>query len=291
VGSTYDATNLTGVTALGLLEAYNDTKDSAYLDAAIGAADFIMAHLGAGATSTQYHTRATAPDIVFLHRLSEVTGDPQYSQRAVDEWINIKGTFPTAGALDTLFRMINRRSAWDMAFFLEAAYMSGDMTWADEAAAILTDTEDDFYYGDTWWYALNVAGAIRALVGCGYYGQYYDEVNDFLYQLIALSDGDTGVGGYVQDTAYAVLAFQAVGGAARRYGNDMGRWLAAQQQENGGWLENGLEYSEIDGEALRALASTIGTDVTLDGFEPGCDLNSSWRREASGQAAIPFNGE
>jgi hypothetical protein len=292
VGSTYNATNLTGVTALGLLEAYNDTKDTAYLDAAIGAADFIMTHLGIGATGTVYWPRATAPDIVFLHRLGQVTGDATYSNRAVQEWQHLTSSYPSAGDLDALFRAINRRSAWDIAFFLEAAYMSGDMTWADEAAAILANTQDDFYYGDTWWYALNVAGAIRALVGCGYYGQYYTQVNHFLYELIALSDGDTGVGGYVQDTAYAVLAFQTVGGAARRYGNDLGRWLASQQQENGGWVEPDLyEYPEADGEALRALASTIGTDVTLDGFEPGCNLNSSWRREVSGQAAIPFNGE
>lgn len=42
VGSTYNATNLTGVTALGLLEAYQDTKDTAYLDAATDVADFIQ---------------------------------------------------------------------------------------------------------------------------------------------------------------------------------------------------------------------------------------------------------
>ena len=71
VGSTYNATNLTGVTALGLLEAYNDTHDDAYLTAAVDAADFIMTHLGAGATGTQHHTRATAPDVVFLGYLPE----------------------------------------------------------------------------------------------------------------------------------------------------------------------------------------------------------------------------
>lgn len=291
VGNTYNATNLTGVTAIGLLEAYNDTKDPAYLDAAIGAANFIMTHLGVGATGAQYHARATAPDIIFLHRLGQITGDSQYVDRATMEWNNIAATYPTASSLDALFRALNRPSTWDIAFFLEAASMSGDSTWANDAAAILANTGDDFYYGDTWWYALNVAGSIRALVGCGYYSQYYTQVNHFLYELIALSDGDEGVGGYIQDTAYAVLAFQTVGGAARRYGNDLGRWLATQQLENGGWLEAGYEYAEVDGEALRALASTIGTDVTLDGFEPGCDLNSSWRREVTGQMAIPFSEE
>jgi hypothetical protein len=81
-GQVGNATNLTGVTALGLLEAYNDTKETAYLDSAVEAAGFIMAHLGADATDTKYHARTTAPDIVFLHKLGEVTGDGQYSTRA-----------------------------------------------------------------------------------------------------------------------------------------------------------------------------------------------------------------
>ncbi|MFW9817913.1 MAG: hypothetical protein ACFFEW_18535, partial [Candidatus Thorarchaeota archaeon] len=130
VGSTYNATNLTGVTALGLLEAYNDTNDAGYLDAAISAANFIQVHLGAGATGTQYYVRTTAPDVVFLHRLGQVTGDPSYSSRAILEWNNIKTEYPSAASLDALFRSINRRSAWDIAFFLEAAYLSGDSTWA-----------------------------------------------------------------------------------------------------------------------------------------------------------------
>lgn len=293
VGSTSNATNLTGVTALGLLEAYRDVKDPAYLDAAIDAAGFIMAHLGAGADpGPQHHARTTAPDIIFLHLLSEVTGDIAYADRAILEWNNIAATYPTAGDLDALFRAINRRSAWDMAFFLEAAHLSGDTTWADDAAAILANISDTFYYGtDTWWYALNVAGAIRSLVSCGYYAEYPDEVILLLNELISLCDDEIGVGGYIQDTAYAVLAFNTVGGAARSYANDLGRWLASQQEENGGWLEDVDEYPEIDGEAVRALSSTIGSNVTLDGFEPGKLMNSSWRRAIPDKAALPFNGE
>ncbi len=294
VGSTYNATNLTGVTALGLLEAYRDTKDPAYLNAAIGAAGFIQAHLGTGATGTKYHVRTTAPDVVFLHRLSQVTGDSSYATRATLEWQNLTTFWPTADDLDDLFHTLGRRSAWDIAFFLEAAYLSSDTAWADQAAAILANTDDTFYYGtDTWWYALNVSGAIRALVGCGYGGTYYESVVYLLGELIGLADDENGVGGYVQDTAYAVMAFSTVGGAGRQYANDLGRWLARQQDTSGGWTEpDGYEYPEAEGEALRALASTIGTNVTLDGFQPGATMNSSWRRAAApGQAAVPFNSE
>jgi hypothetical protein len=292
VGSTGNATNLTGVTALGLLEAFRDVKDSAYLDAAVGAAGFIQAHLGAGATGTQYHVRTTAPDVVFLHQMGEVTGDPAYTARAELEWENLTSFWPTAGDLDTLFRGISRPSTWDIAFFLEAAYLSGDTDWADDAAAILADVNDSFYYDiSTFWYPLNVAASIRALVGCGYYTQYSDAVISLLGELIGLSDEENGVGGGVQDTAYAVMAFNTVGGAARKFGNSLGRWLAQQQQDNGGWLEGGYEYPEIDGEALRALAATIGSNITLDGFEKGLVMNSSWRRVYNNAGgAKPFNG-
>jgi hypothetical protein len=294
VGNTDNATNLTGVTALGLLEAYRDVKDPAYLDAAITAAEFIQMHLGAHATGTKYHVRTTAPDIVFLHRLSQVTGDPSYAARATLEWNNITATYTTASDLDALFHAINRRSAWDMAFYLEAAHLSGDTTWADQAAAILGNTSDSFYYGpDTWWYALNVAGSIRALIGCGYTDEYYVNLLKLYGWLISVSDDENGVGGYVQDTAYAVLAFHTVGGPAHKYANDLGRWLAGQQEAVGGWTEpDGYQYPEANGEAIRALASTIGTNVTLDGFEPGATMNSSWRRAAApAQPAIPFNGQ
>jgi hypothetical protein len=56
------------------------------------------------------------------------------------------------------------------------------------------------------------------------------------------------------------------------------------------WVEDGLEYPEVDGAAVRALPSTIGTDVTLDGFQQGTAAKSSWIREVAGERAIPFNG-
>ncbi len=56
VGSTYNATNLTGATALGLLEAYNDTKDEAYLDAAKDAAQLYHGRTWEQAQPHSHHT-------------------------------------------------------------------------------------------------------------------------------------------------------------------------------------------------------------------------------------------
>jgi hypothetical protein len=104
-------------------------------------------------------------------------------------------------------------------------------------------------------------------------------------------DDDNGVGGYVQDTAYAILALNSVGGAARAYANSLGRWLASKADASGGWTEpDGEEYPESDGEALRALACTIGSNITIDGFEPGAAKSSSWRKPAAAMTAKPFDG-
>jgi len=292
VGSTYNATNLTGATALGLIEAFRDIKDPIYLNASMAAAEFIQTHLGAGATGIQHHVRTTAADVVFLHRLSEVTGDQAYADRAVLEWNNLKSFWPNAADLDALFRAINRRSAWDIAFFLEAAYLSGDMVWADDAAAILSDISDTFYYGtDTWWYALNLSASVRALVGCGYFQLYPDNIADLLYSLIPLIDDVNGVGGWIQDAAYAVMALNTVGGAARGYANTLAKWLAQNQEADGGWLEEGYEYPEVNGEAVRALSATIGTNITLDGFEPGILKKSAFNRADASMKAEPFQGD
>ena len=290
VGDSYNATNLTGVTALGLLEAFNDTKRKPYLMSAIDAADFIMAHLGAGATGTQYAVRTTAPDIIFLHKLSEITGDANYAARALLEWENITIFWPDAASLDTLFRSLNRPSTWDIAFYMEAAFLSGDSDWAAGAAAILADTSDPFYYNSaSGWYALNLAASLRALVGCRYYAQYPDAVMALLGSLLPLVDRANGVGGYAQDTAYAILALNSVGGAARAYANSLGRWLARNANASGGWTEtDGNEYPEVDGEAVRALASTIGSNIALDGFEPGRAKSSSWRRAHASLKVMPF---
>jgi hypothetical protein len=290
VGSSYNATNLTGITALGLIEAYKDTKSEVFLDASVKAAEFIMSHLGVGATEKPpYHVRTTAPDIVFLHRLTQVTGDSSYSERAVLEWENIKNTYPTAGSLDSLFRATNRPSTWDIAFFLEAAYLSGDYEWSNDAAAILADTEDSFYYNlSSGWYALNVAGSIRALTESGYLDEYSDEVVYLLEELSSLSSEDAGISGWVQDTAYGVLAFRAVGGIGHQYANNLARWLASQQEENGGWLEGGYEYPEINGEITRALSSTIGKNIVLEGWKAKKNYKSTWKKGNKAEIIEPF---
>ena len=253
-----------------------------------------MIHLGSHATGLLHYPRLTAPDVVFLHRLSQLTGDPVYSGRATLEWENILVSYPHAVDLDNRFRAINRPSTWDIAFFLEAAYLSNDIEWANDAAEILASTSDDFYYGETGWYALNVGASIRALVDCGYAQDYHGAVVYLLDELVGLSDKDNGIDGWIQDTAYGVLAFRSVGGAGHQYANELARWIARNQDQSGGWIEDGDEYPEIDGEAVRALASTIGKNVAVQGWDIRKNIKSSWRKtvkEGEGKIVKPFDVE
>lgn len=136
-----------------------------------------------------------------------------------------------------------------------------------------------FYYGtDNAWLVLNLAARVRAPANTGSGETYYESVMSMLSDLIGMIDADGSMGGWVQDTAYAMLAFSSVGGAARSYANDLGRRLAThpgRRRRAAGWRL--YEYPEVDGEALRALASTIGTNYTLDGFAPGKAGASSWK--------------
>ncbi|MGH6904506.1 MAG: hypothetical protein ACREIR_17385 [Geminicoccaceae bacterium] len=260
VGNMADVTNLTGVTALGALEAYRHRKDPVAEQMIDKAAKFLREHLGAGATGTPHSVRMTAPDIVFLHDHGELDNAADLVQRACDEWTHVKSFWPTADDLDALFRSINRASVWDLAFYMEAASRCDDDVWADDAAAIIADVDDAFYYdANGIWYVLNVAAAIRSLAGEGYGSLYQAEVHELLGILVGLAVSGDGVNGAIQETAYAVMAFKTVGFSMNRHANNLARWLSDMQEENGGWLESDdNEYAEINGEAVRAMAMTVG---------------------------------
>jgi hypothetical protein len=225
-----------------------------------GAASFVLEHLGTDATGVQHHVRMTAPDIIFLYDFGELDDAADLIERACDEWTNIKTLWPTAGDLDAFFRSSNRASIWDLAFFMEAASPCDDDVWADAAAAIIADVDDSFYYNTTGiWYVLNVAAAIRSLAGEGYGSLYQAQVRELLGVLVGFAQAGDGVNGAIQETAYAVMAFKTVGFSMNRHANGLARWLSDMQEEGGGWLESDdNEYAEINGEAVRAMAMTIG---------------------------------
>lgn len=265
-GAGYNIINLTGMVAIGLLEAFQRTKDPAHLEAAEKSASFIMTRIGVGATGDpKFNFGWPATDLIFIYRLGVATANVGYISRALVEWEYIKKTYPDANSVDVVLRNSNNPNVFDFAFYMEAAYLVGDYEWAEEAAAIIANIEDDFYYGEgAYWYRLNISAAIRSLVYCGYSKQYQSEIVELINILFEMCDGD-GIGGDIEETAYAIMALRSVGGAVHSYTNELGRWLEGQQETNGGWLkDDGKEYPKINSEALQALASTMNPEFTGD---------------------------
>lgn len=299
VGTTCDSTSTVGLAGLGLVAAYRQARDPAHLEAALRAAAFIAAHLGAGASKGAYHARFTASDVVFFHRLSQLTGEEAHSQRAVEEWRNIRSYFyfATADDLHRFFQKIERAvGAYDLAYYLEAAELCGDAAWADEAARILAHALDGPYCEARNEYrALNLAAAVRALAGQGYGGIYRAELDGLIKALTDVIDGDN-VGGSVQDSAYAVMALFATGGPLRLVAGDIARWLAARLEPWGGWLEEGVQYPHVDAEALWALALWLGRRGHVDrngtsSLHSRSSWAGSWRAISPHDPIAPFDGQ
>ncbi|MHB1006113.1 MAG: hypothetical protein ACYC3S_10795 [Chloroflexota bacterium] len=298
-GSAFGATNTVGLTALGLVESYRVLRQARFLDGACRAAVFAMTHLGAGASGETYHPRFTGADIVLLHRLHQITGDAAYSTRAADEWRNIRGYFYFASAseLHHFFQKIELRSGgWDLALYLEAADLCGDTPWADEAAGVLANTTRHSYCAPGNDYrALNTAGALRALSRQGYGGIHRAEVKTVTRTLRELVDANN-VGQSVQDTAYTALALMAAGGATRGLAGRMVQWLVERQAQWGGWLQEGVQFPHVDGDALQALATYLGwrgarseRGIVSDDGAGGHE--SRWRVVSAHDPVSPFDGE
>jgi hypothetical protein len=71
---------ITGITAEGLLTAYNVIGDVRYLDSAKKAGDYLIEIMGG--SSVDITKRPSAGNILFLYHLGEVSGDSKYRTKA-----------------------------------------------------------------------------------------------------------------------------------------------------------------------------------------------------------------
>jgi len=289
------ATNLYGVTALGLIDAYLLTDNESYLVAAEKVGDFITYgdpnkgdfYNGIPPDYTYYW--GFSQDYRFLMRLAAVSGDSKYSDYALAAWewqkIN-RGEYYAYGSQENMYNFFygwtdpdsHGFAAWQSADFGLAALEMGDMAWATEMASVVAShiseitPEGDVYEIIGWGRALEFLSTIDPLT-------YATQINDLINKLKEAQalDGHWDGGnteGAVQDTAYAILGLLKAGEL------DMAQkaayWLVVNQgygDISGGWLnevtEDGetsyVEYSETTSEALQAIVHT------LMAFEPARD--------------------
>ncbi len=264
--------NTIGVTAQGVLDAYNLTENETYLNSAIDAYNYMT-------DLVDLDERMRGPDISFLVELSEATGDSAYADLAKDRYIDFYNDQAGAGATGIAQYIRDGRvgqglpamAPWDINLYVQGAlaldrYFPGD--GFDEDAQDMAEVIYNFMYVDDpgfdlsnqtqteYW--LSHTGAIEAFAKTGLHATERDSL---LENLLSSQQGDghfVGVddGSDVQTTAYSVMSLLK---ASRRNPTvNAVDYLKNSQLGNGGWNYGaGVENTEITSEAAQAIADYI----------------------------------
>lgn len=257
--------NVQGVTALGVLDAYELTADATLLESASKNRDWLAAYMAAN--PGKY---ISASNAYFLAEFALVTAEPADLDLARAAYATAIARYGSPAGIVT--GIIQARAnqghtnlgLWDAGLFLRAAQDIGAAADADAmATAMRTQTIVDPMNSAANWYELGLAGA---LFGYGEAGAL-DDVEGMLAIRDALLATQCDNGSFpstwqgvvycdeVQATAYAVEGLTYVGSLLEaQAGCD---YIASSQAETGGWDLGGYEISEINAEAASALAQCL----------------------------------
>lgn len=271
--------NVLGITAMGLLDAYRVTSDVTYLNAAKVSGDAKTA-CGYDKTNDKYY----AQDIEFLAELGQVSGDSTYTNKAVEimEYFMTDDNryCPTDGCTAAELAAVyegyypNQDDSglveWQLASWVRASQVTGKTSWANNMISEINydiTTIPYFDITDTTqsYYALGLAGVVSATGNTG-----------AIQSLLDSQDADGGwyslnPEGPVQDTAYVVMALIDAGEIDAADAGAL--WIVYNQELNGGWIGNGdMENTEATSEAIQAIYAvdesegawiTTETDITF----------------------------
>lgn len=265
VGSPGRYQNVQGVTAVGLLDAYQLTGDASYLDAAARTRDWLEAYRDANPSSF-----ISSGNAFFLAQYALLTADPEDMDLARDAYVPALARYGTPENIAT--SIIQARASqgngnlglWDAALFVRAAQDLGFSGHADRLAdAMLQQAIVDAFDANATFYELGLAGLLFGL-GESDVVEHVETVAAARDALLAarcesgswpLTYRGTVYCDDVQSTAYAVDGLVYAGALVEAVsGCD---WLAQAQASNGGWDLGGYEIAEVDGEAAMALAQCV----------------------------------
>jgi hypothetical protein len=251
--------NIAGVTAQGLLTAYELTGNPDYLDVAIKTGDYLISEYGVGAgdatmfiPTSQGGKNINAFSVKFLYDLGRIEGNSIYTTYADTLMNEVITEYSTGSAL--LTANVNYRgtangegiSMWDVYNYVENAETFGNSNWASQ----LVEAMNAYQLGsDDGTYTIGLAGIILATGN-----------SDAVTDLISIQNE----GGYfvnplwtdehIQPTAYAVMALMSVGESESAL---KGQVFLSDQSSNGVWLDGGVEYAEVDSEVIQTMLLTI----------------------------------
>ncbi len=272
--------NIVGVTALGLLDAYQVTGNSSYLDAAKISGDAIFA-CGYVVGIDKYYSQ----DIEFLTELGAITGNEVYTNKAIaimnhfmtsnNRYCSSDGC--TAAELAAFYQNHygspeQGMTEWQLASWVRAAQGIGETSWAND---MISEINDDI--SGTPYFDINNPGdyGVIGLSGVISATGNVDAKQALLTSQSTVNGSWTSENpeGNVQDTAYAVMALLEVGETNAAI--DGVNYLMTIQKENGGYDDPSVaENTEITSEANQAIFDSIYVENTYYTIQAAIDVAS-----------------
>ncbi len=267
IGSGNSYENVQGISALGMVYAWEATKNNAYLKAAIASGNTMVARYQAMvADGATWDDRPYSTDIEFLCQLGRDTHNFVYLKTAVDWYKIITDNKSPVQLVDRYISITqgNRASlaGWDLASQIRAAMDVGNWVYAKAIATELIRRSGD-------WEHVPLGGVDYTILSYGSLLWAFDQVKGFdkvipgYTQAILAAQGSDGSwdAGTFQTTAYEILGLETVNGKnVQNAIKSAGTFLVSGQADNGGWVEpDGNEYGEDNSECLMALSSMITT--------------------------------
>lgn len=251
IGSGATGPNVQGISATGLLAAYERTHDAAYLQGAINAGNTLVAKYDAD-TSRPY-----SQDVEFLVRLAADSGNSSYASKAATYYARVMAAYTAVANADRYIGNRKSLAGWDLASQIRAAVAVGQVDYARGIAARLIERRADWegvLYGG-WDYTTGSHASLLwafRMLGDDSFNGYVSEIRS---AILAAQGADGSWSGDYQDTAYAILGLALP--RTPILANAVGKgwaFLRDSMTPQGGWSYP-PEVAEVNSEVLMALGS------------------------------------
>ena len=283
IGTGETCWNVGGISATGLLAAYERTRNRAYLEGALLQGDTLVSRYDTIVTNdpegAEWEDRPFSQDIEFLVRLSLDSHDLSYAKVA-RKWYKIVTDNKTAE--ENADRYIDVRlslAGWDLASHIRAALSVGKWQYACGMAKRLLERRNvwEHFPYNGWDYTMSSYGSLLWAFDdldfkCSGISAAIQEFQDFVLGAQGV-DGSWEDGDY-QTTAYAILGLDAVEahgyGLKRSVRQALGKafsYFHDTQTLEGGWSYP-PEYGEINSEVLMAIGGLRRWEVILPPGDP-----------------------
>jgi hypothetical protein len=278
IGSGETCWNVGGISAMGLLSAYERTHNRNYLKGAIAQGNTLIKKYNTIMTNegAVWENRPFSQDIEFLIQLSRVNHNHSY-ERVARDWHDIITDNKTAE--ENVDRYIEGRKSqsivsmagWDLASQIRAALAVGKWQYARDMAKRLLERRADWEgisYGET---ILSYSSLLWAFAELRFGGREIAaaerEFRDLVLEAQVQEGSQMGswLDGDYQTTAYAILGLDATTGRQHDIVKALGKafaFLRDTQTAKGGWSYP-PEIGEVNSEVLMALSGLHRREIGL----------------------------